>query len=314
MEYLKVNEIAKKWNISERSVRYYCSQNRVDGAILIGKTWNIPKDAKKPVRANKKEINYLLETLIREREVDYDNGILYELRIQLTYNSNYIEGNTLSLEQVRSMYKTQSISVTKEIDEIICGRMDIKDVFKVGVIKVDDVFEAANHFECVNIVIDNVNNILSESFIKNLHKVLLTGTFASRKSWFAVGDYKKVSNVVDEQETTKPEDVKEEMQKLLAKYNEEKTKTFEELLDFHHSFERIHPFQDGNGRIGRLILLKECLRNNIVPFIITTDLKQFYYRGLREWKKERGYLRDACLAAQDKFKDILNYFQIPFND
>ena len=180
-----------------------------------------------------------------------------------------------------------------------------------GTVNVDDIVETANHFRCIDMVIEHANQPLSESFIKALHRTLKNGTSDSRKAWFAVGDYKKLPNEVGGRETTSPEEVAAQMKTLLTAYGT-KQKSFDEILEFHHGFEKIHPFQDGNGRVGRLILFKECLRNEIVPFIIDDDLKLFYYRGLYEWNSERGYLRDTCLTAQDKFKAWLDYFRIPY--
>ena len=174
--------------------------------------------------------------------------------------------------------------------------------------------ETANHFRCIDLVIDQANYPLSEAFIKQLHQTLKNGTSDSRKDWFAVGDYKKLPNEVGGQETTAPEDVQDQIRALLAAYNQKKEKTLDDLIAFHHDFEKIHPFQDGNGRVGRLILFKECLRNQIVPFIIDENMKMYYYRGLHEWERERGYLRDTCLAAQDQFKAWLDYFRIPYQE
>ena len=180
--------------------------------------------------------------------------------------------------------------------------------------KVDDVVETANHFKCIDMIIDSAAYAPSETFIKQLHAVLKNGTSDSRLDWFAVGDYKVLPNEVGGVSTVAPEEVSAQMKKLLSEYNAIKEKTLDDLLDFHYRFERIHPFQDGNGRVGRLILFKECLRNNIVPFIIEDDLKLFYYRGLKEWQNERGYLRDTCLSAQDRFKKYLDYFKVPYED
>ena len=183
-----------------------------------------------------------------------------------------------------------------------------------GAVKVDDVVETANHFKCIDMVIDSAAHVLSEAFIKQLHATLKSGMSNSRQDWFAVGDYKKLPNEVGGMDTAQPEEVASQMKKLLSEYNANKEKSFDDLLDFHYRFERIHPFQDGNGRVGRLVLFKECLRNNIVPFIIDEDTKLYYYRGLKEWERERGYLRDTCLAAQDKFKKYLDYFRIPYDN
>ena len=296
MNYISVSEAAKKWNISERSVRNYCAEGRVAGAVLVGKIWMIPAGAEKPIRKIRSDAapETLLDILQREKNTSLPGGIYHKVQIELTYNSNHIEGSRLTHDQTRYIFETNTIGVTNDN------------------VNVDDIVETSNHFSCIDLVIENATNILTEGFIKELHRVLKNGTSDSRQSWFAVGDYKKLPNEVGGRDTTLPEDVSAEMKSLMASYNAEKKKTFEDILDFHYRFERIHPFQDGNGRVGRLILFKECLRNNIVPFIIDEELKMFYYRGLSEWSRERGYLTDTCLAAQDKFKRYLDYFKIQY--
>ena len=295
MRYLSVNEMAKKWNISERSVRNYCAQGRVDGAFLTGKTWNIPEDAKKPERSNKrKEQPTLLDILQVEKKSKYSGGIYHKTQIDLTYNSNHMEGSRLTHDQTRYIFETNTIGVENEV------------------LNVDDVIETVNHFRCIDRIIDNAKAALTERFIKELHLILKNGTSDSGKEWFAVGDYKKLPNEVGGMDTALPEEVAGKMKVLLAEYNAKEEKTFEDILDFHVRFERIHPFQDGNGRVGRLIMFKECLKYNIVPFIIEDNLKLFYYRGLKEWDNEKGYLTDTCLTAQDRYKAYLDYFRIQY--
>ena len=296
MRYLSVTEIAKKWDVSERSVRNYCAQGRVNGAFITGKTWNIPENAEKPERINKrKEVKItLLDILKEQKSSKYSGGIYHKTQIDLTYNSNHIEGSRLTHDQTRYIFETNTIGVEKEV------------------LNVDDVIETVNHFHCIDIIIDSARAVLTEKFIKDLHFILKNGTSDSRKDWFAVGDYKKLPNEVGGMDTTIPEEVADKMKILLREYNEKEEKTFEDILDFHVKFERIHPFQDGNGRIGRLIMFKECLKNNIVPFIVDDNLKMFYYRGLKEWDNEKGYLTDTCLAAQDKYKAYLDYFRIVY--
>ena len=296
MKFLSVAEIAKRWDMSERSVRNYCQRGRIDGAFLTGKTWNIPENAEKPERINKhsETPETLLEFLRAEMDGQVKGGIYHKIQIDLTYNSNHIEGSRLTHDQTRDIFETNTVGVDD------------------GAVKVDDIVETANHFRCIDMVIEQANQPLSEAFIKALHKTLKSSTSDSRKSWFAVGDYKKLPNEVGGMETVSPEKVAEAIKTLLAEYNRTKTKSLEEIIAFHHDFEKIHPFQDGNGRVGRLILFKECLRNNVVPFIIDEEHKMFYYRGLREWKTERGYLMDTCLSAQDNFKKVLDYFRIPY--
>ena len=298
MEFISVSEAAKRWGVSERSVRNYCAQGRITGAFLTGKTWNIPTTAEKPDRLNKHVDmpKTLLDVLRAEKAAKLHGGIYHRVQIDLTYNSNHIEGSCLTHDQTRFIFETNTIGMSD------------------GAVKVDDVVETANHFKCIDMVIDSAAHVLSEAFIKQLHATLKSGTSNSRQDWFAVGDYKKLPNEVGGMDTAQPEEVASQMKKLLSEYNANKEKSFDDLLDFHYRFERIHPFQDGNGRVGRLVLFKECLRNNIVPFIIDEDTKLYYYRGLKEWERERGYLRDTCLAAQDKFKKYLDYFRIPYDN
>lgn len=296
MKYLSVVEMAKKWNISERSVRNYCALGKIEDAFLTGKTWNVPEDAQKPDRANKKVAlpKTLLEVLSAEKKAKLSGGIYHTVQIELTYNSNHIEGSRLTHDQTRYIFETNTIGIDG------------------GVVKVDDIVETANHFKCVDLIIENAKKPITEAFIKELHRTLKSGTTDARQDWFAVGDYKKLSNTVGGMHTAQPKEVSEKMKSLLFEYNSKKEKSFDDILDFHYKFERVHPFQDGNGRIGRLLLFKDCLKHNIVPFIIDEELKMFYYRGLKEWTNERGYLRDTCLAAQDKFKKYLDYFEIEY--
>ena len=294
MQYLSVAKIAEKWNVSERSVRNYCAQGRVPGAFLTGKTWNIPENAQKPDRSNKKQPITLLDILRDEKANRYSGGIYHKTQIDLTYNSNHIEGSRLTHDQTRYIFETNTIGMENEV------------------VNVDDVIETVNHFHCIDNIIDHANAVLTEKWIKELHLILKSGTSDSRKEWFAVGDYKQVPNEVGGMDTALPEEVADRMKILLEEYNNKEEKTLEDILDFHVKFERIHPFQDGNGRVGRLIMFKECLKYNIVAFIIVDDLKMFYYRGLKEWNREKGYLTDTCLTAQDRYKAYLDYFRIPY--
>lgn len=293
MGVLTASEIAKKWDISERSVRNYCKQGRVKGAELKGKTWIIPEDAEKPERVECKEFsdNPLLNRLKEEKDMRLKGGIYHKTQIALTYNSNHIEGSTLTEDQTRMIFETNTLGETKGV-------------------KVDDIVETNNHFKCVDMVIDNAKKPLTEKFIKELHYTLKSGTSDSRKDWFNVGEYKSRPNEVGGNETCPPEKVAEEIKKLLDKYNSKQAKTINDIIEFHKNFEKTHPFQDGNGRVGRLIMFKECLANNIVPFIIEDEFKLYYYRGLKEWKTERGYLTNTCLAAQDRYKKWLEYFNL----
>ena len=297
MNYLSVTDMAKKWNMSERTVRNYCAQNRIQGAFLTGKTWNIPENAEKPERINKKseKCQNLLERLRAEKNSSLKGGIYHKIQIELTYNSNHIEGSTLTHDQTRYIFETNTIGVEN------------------NALNVDDIIETANHFKCIDMIIDSATYKLTEKFIKELHFTLKSGTSDSRKDWFNVGEYKKLPNEVGGKETASPETVAQKIKELLKSYNQKNEHNLGEIIDFHYQFEALHPFQDGNGRVGRLIMFKECLKNNIVPFIIDDSLKMFYYRGLSEWNNERGYLIDTCLSAQDKFKKYLDYFKIPYN-
>lgn len=294
MNFLSVAEVAKLWSMSERSVRNYCAEGRIPGAILVGKTWMIPSDAAKPNRKartsnSKKTLLYILKL---EKESKLKGGIYHKVQIELTYNSNHIEGSCLTHDQTRYIYETNTIGLTNEV------------------INVDDIVETANHFRCIDLIIDKANLNITENSIKQLHFILKNGTTDSRKNWFVVGDYKKLPNEVGGRVTTSPEKVEDEVKSLIEWYNNIKNKTLKDIIEFHYRFECIHPFQDGNGRVGRLLMFKECLKYNIVPFIIDDKLKTFYYRGLKEWKQEKGYLVDTCLAAQDQFKVYLDYFRI----
>ena len=295
MKYLSVDQTAKKWGVSERTVRNYCAAGKIPDAFLTGKTWNIPETAVRPERVNKKSDapKTLMEVLKAEKAGKVKGGIYHKVQIELTYNSNHIEGSRLTHDQTRYIYETNTIGMEN------------------GAVNVDDIVETASHFKCIDMVIDAANQPPSETFIKQLHRTLKSGTSDARKDWFAVGEYKKLPNEVGGQDTTPPEMVAKEIKELLAAYNGRKAKTLEELIEFHTAFEAIHPFQDGNGRVGRLL---ECLRNNSVPFIIDEESKMFYYSVLHEWKLERGYLMDTCLAAQDKFKKYLDYFRVPYEE
>lgn len=295
MKYISVTEFAAKYGISERTARNYCSLGKIEGATLVGKTWNIPAEAELPGRKHRqRKAMPLLVVLRQEKEAKLKGSIYHKTQIDLTYNSNHIEGSRLTHDQTRYIFETNTIGIEGES------------------VRVDDIIETTNHFRCIDLIIDRAEERLTESLIKELHLILKSGTSDSRKDWFTVGDYKRLPNEVGGNETTAPEDVHREMQALLKEYNGKKQKSFEDIIDLHQRFESIHPFQDGNGRVGRLVMFKECLANGYVPFIITEELKMFYYRGLREWSNLRGYLLDTCLAAQDNYKAMLDYFKIKY--
>ena len=291
MEYISVNQFAEKHGISERTARNYCAVGKIEGAFLSGKTWNIPADAVLPQK-KKRKISPLLERLRQEKECRLKGGIYHRTQIDLTYNSNNIEGSRLTKEQTRYIFETNTLGVTTESTRI------------------DDILETVNHFRCIDYIIDHATEKITEPHVKQLHSMLKHNTSDSLKSWFAVGDYKRLPNEVGGEETALPQDVHKRMKALLAAYNANKTITFDDILDFHVQFERIHPFQDGNGRVGRLLMFWQCLQNNIEPFIITEELRMFYYRGLQSWGQVNGYLRDTCLTAQDEYKKLMEYFRI----
>ena len=295
MKYISVAEFAAKYGVSERTARNYCTLGKIEGATLVGKTWNIPADAELPSRKpRQRKAMPLLVVLRQEKEAKLKGGIYHKTQIDLTYNSNHIEGSRLTHDQTRYIFETNTIGIEGES------------------IRVDDIIETTNHFRCIDLIIDRAEERLTESLIKELHLILKSGTSDSRKDWFTVGDYKQLPNEVGGNETTAPEDVHCEIKALLKEYNGKKKKSFEDIINLHQRFEAIHPFQDGNGRVGRLVMFKECLANGYVPFIITEELKMFYYRGLREWNNLRGYLLDTCLAAQDNYKAMLDYFKIKY--
>ena len=293
MKYISVSEFAERHGISERTARNYCSLGKIQGAYLLGKTWSIPEDAHLPSRRSRtKKVSPLLQVLREQQQMHIKGGIYHRTQIDLTYNSNHIEGSRLTHDQTRYIFETNTIGIEGES------------------IRVDDIMETVNHFRCIDLIIEQAEVKLTESLIKELHLILKTGTTDSKKQWFAVGDYKRLPNEVGGNETTPPEKVHREIKALLREYNSKKNRTLEDIIDLHQRFEAIHPFQDGNGRVGRLILFKECLANGYVPFIITEELKLFYYRGLREWANVREYLIDTCLTAQDNYKALLDYFKI----
>jgi Fic family protein len=296
MNYISVSDFAKKWNVPERTVRNYCAKGKIKGAFLTGKTWNIPEDSGLPEKGTQKKFSnsMLLNQLKEQKDMKLKGGIYHRTQIDLTYNSNRIEGSKLTQEQTRFIFETNTIGISDES------------------INIDDIIETNNHFRCIDLIIEKAQSKLTESLIKELHFLLKSGTSESRKDWFNVGDYKKFPNEVGGNETCPPKNVAEKMKELLLNYHKKEQKTFEDIVDFHQKFEVTHPFQDGNGRVGRLIMFKECLANAIVPFIIDDELKLFYYRGLQQWDGVKEYLLDTCLSAQDNYKTILNYFEIDF--
>ncbi len=235
--------------------------------------------------------NALLQILRDEKSIGMAGGLYHELQVRMTYNSNHIEGSKLSEDQTRMIFETSMVDVGEGIP-------------------VDDIIETVNHFRAIDYVIDHAEDPLTGDIIKELHRILKQNTKDSTLAWFAVGDYKKRANIVGGKETTKPKEVAAKMEALLSDYESQESVAIENIIEFHYRFERIHPFQDGNGRVGRLIALKECLRHGIVPFIIEDSKKMFYYRGLLEWESEKGHLIDTCLDGQDTFKKLMAMLDI----
>lgn len=293
MDYISVTKYAEKYGISERTARYYCATGKIDGVFLTGKTWNIPADASLPSKG-KQHLSPLIQRLREEKESKLRGGIYHRTQIDLTYNSNHIEGSRLTKEQTRHIFETNTLGITAKSTRI------------------DDIMETVNHFRCIDYIIDHATDKITKTHLKQLHLILKNNTSDSRKSWFAIGDYKRLPNEVGGEETTNPEDVSKHIKNILSEYNALKKVQFDDILNFHVQFERIHPFQDGNGRVGRLLMFWQCLQSGHVPFIITEELRLFYYRGLQKWGQINGYLRDTCLTAQDQYKLLLNYFKIKY--
>lgn len=296
MEYISVKEWSQSHGVSERTARNYCAQGKIEGAYLVGKTWNIPSDAELPERKKSHKPSPLLSVLREQKNSKLKGSIYHRIQIDLTYNSNHIEGSRLTHDQTRYIFETNTIGV---IDNAV---------------NVDDIIETTNHFRAIDYIIDETDAKLTEAYIKHLHLILKSGTSDQRKDWFNVGEYKRFPNEIGGNDTTEPENVHKEIKALLKEYNAKKRPELEDIIDFHQRFEAIHPFQDGNGRVGRLIMFRECLRNAYVPFIITDELKMLYYNGLRNWPKIKGYLMDTCLTAQDNFKCLLDRFRIEYDD
>ena len=291
MRLVPEEEYAANHGLTVQAVRDYCAEGKLPGAEQEGETWRIPADAPLP---DETEHSPLLVALREQMESKMRGGIYHRTQIDLTYNSNHIEGSRLSKEQTRYIYETNTIGVTDEA------------------VSVDDIVETTNHFRCIDFIIEHAEEPLTEEMIKRLHAILKAGTSDADRPWFAVGEYKRLPNEVGGKETTAPEEVPAAMRALLQEYTGKRRVSLEEILDFHYRLEMIHPFQDGNGRVGRLIIFKECLAHHIVPFIITDELKMYYYRGLDRWEEVRGYLLDTCLTAQDRYRAILDYFRITY--
>lgn len=290
---MKKSELTKELGISSRTIAKIGKGEKIADNVIL-RLCEFFDCAKEDIVTEICE-NAILQALKEEKNAKISGGIYHETQVRLTYNSNRIEGSRLSEDQTRLIFETNTIGSD------------------VGV-PVDDIIETANHFHAIDYVIDKAEEPLTEEIIKALHRLLKTGTKDSHISWFNVGEYKAKPNVVGGMETTPPSKVAGKMKKLLDEYSKIETVSIRDIIRFHHDFEKIHPFQDGNGRVGRLIAFKECLRFNIVPFIIEDSKKMFYYRGLKEWDNEQGFLLETCLDGQDTYKALLNYFGIEYNE
>ncbi len=291
--YLSVEEIAQKWGKTPRNVRIHCQKGHVLGAKLVQGRWLIPCDAPDPAHKTrrKQRATSVWAILKSEMRSQMKGGLYHRLQIDFAFNSNHMEGSTLTHEQTKWIFETQTIGV-----------LDAQTA-------VDDIVETRNHFRCLDMILETAGAALTETYIKRLHAQLKSGTGDAMKSWFAVGDYKKLDNVVGESETCPVAEVPMRMRQLLRDYAAT-PKTLESILDFHVQFEAIHPFQDGNGRIGRLILLKECLKAGVMPFVVAESLRQFYYLGLKEWRENRRMrLLDVCATGQDIFAACLTSYR-----
>lgn len=279
--------LAKKLGISSRTIAKMGRQERIANHVLerIACYFGCPVDE----LCQSVSDNHLLQTLREEKACHVSGGLYHELQVRMTYNSNHLEGSKLSEDQTRMIFETNTIDARE------------------GVL-VDDIIETVNHFRAIDFCIDGAEEELTEDVVKELHRILKQGTKDASLAWFAVGDYKTRANVVGGRETAKPEEVSDRMKSLLAEYEAKPQVTINDIIEFHYKLERIHPFQDGNGRVGRLIAFKECLRFNLAPFIIEDAKKMFYYRGLSEWEREPGYLIDTCLDGQDTFKKLMSLF------
>jgi len=243
-----------------------------------------------------KKDSTLLKQLKEEMKHGIKGSIYHETQILMTYNSNHIEGSRLTADQTRYIFETNTLGIDTE-----------------KTINVDDIIETQNHFRCIDYAINMAFEPLTDILVKDIHKILKTGTSDSKLEWFNVGDYKQRPNTVGGSETSRPENVSKDMAKLIGRYENKQKYDFQDILEFHYNFEIVHPFQDGNGRVGRIIAFKECLRHGLVPFTIDESIKMFYYRGLREWKNKRGFLIDTCETGQDKYKKLLDVYGIKYS-
>lgn len=290
---IKKTEMMSALHISSRTMAKMAKNETVSMNVIIDICKYLhctPNDVFETVDDPKEDM--LLNVLLEEKNHKIKGGLYHQTQIQMAYNSNHIEGSTLSEEQTRAIFETNTIGLENTVS------------------KVDDIIEAVNHFTCFDYILDNARGMITESFIKEVHRILKSGTSDSRLAWFNVGDYKQRPNSVGGNDTTDPENVSTEMKKLLSEYNKIGIKTIDDIIDFHVKFESIHPFQDGNGRVGRLLMFKECLKYRLIPFIVYDSKKLFYYRGIKEYHNDKAYITDTIKSFQDEYENLLKYFRI----
>ena len=291
------NEIAEILDVSSATVSKYESgalEPNIESLKRLADLFEISIDELLNDEEEKFDISKInvLDTLREQKDMKLKGNLYHQTQVSFAYNTNHIEGSTLTEEQTRYIFETNTILFEGDT-----------------VAKVEDILDPSNHFKLFDYMLDVADKKLTEKMIKEFHKILKDGTLDSRVEWFNVGEYKQRANTIGSGiKTTSPNNVEKEMSKLMDWYNSLKQVTIKEIIEFHYKFESIHPFQDGNGRIGRIIMFKECLKNNIVPFIIQDADKLFYYRGLKEYKNEKGYLADTCLNAQDQYIKMIEYY------
>ena len=286
MDYITISEMAEKWNISERMIRRYCIDGRIEGTIFEDNAWLIPEDAQKPLRKKKEapELSILVKKLQRQRTKKIYHGLYDYIQINFCYSSNRLASNRLMLTQVEEVYRKGKVSTGFEP------------------IKVDDLIEAYNHLACVNYIIETATARLSQSYIRKLHAMIGYGTRAERKLLFHAGEYRRDNCTLGKTKTTPPKNIGSQMSALISDYESLDKVELSHILDFHVHFERIHPFADGNGRLGRLLMFKECLRHEITPFILDDKRRTEYLKGIHEWDMDKSTLFTPCLEAQARFQ------------
>ena len=298
MKHMAIKEAANKWGVSEQMVRRYCKEGKIPGAVQKGAVWSIPNGTKKPGQGTPeptKELTQFATTIVYQKEKNYHFGIYEYIQVNLAYSSNRMASNRLTRVQVMDAYRTNRVSVAFEP------------------MKIDDVIETVNHFLCMRYVIDNLATPLNAAFIKKLHYILFYGTYSDRRDKNRVGVFRTVSGKMG----IPAGNIVKEVNELLIRYEKQKKVDFDKILEFHAHFEHIHPFDDGNGRLGRVIMMKECLRHGVDPFIIDDKRRNQYYKGITSWDTDPDVLRTVCREAQTRFQGqmelcrLMQYCRMP---